>query len=123
MSPIFRDVLMVEDDDTFARIVSRNLVSRGVSVRRARNVDEACARIRERRPDLLLLDLSLPDRTGWDVLRECREGTFATIVLSALPMSGERASEFRPLAYLRKPFPLDVLLRLVIGESAAAAAP
>ena len=111
---------MVEDDDTFARIVSRNLVSRGVSVRRAANVGEACARIRERRPDLLLLDLSLPDRTGWDVLRECGESTFPTIVLSAVPLSGERANEFRPLAYLRKPFPLDVLLRLVIGESAAA---
>jgi CheY-like chemotaxis protein len=123
MSPIYRDVLMVEDDDTFARVVSRNLVSRGVAVRRAANATEACAQIHERRPDLVLLDINLPDRTGWDVLRECRAGGhLPTIVLSAVVPSGARLSEFKPVAFLRKPFPLEVLLRLVVGESVEMAA-
>ena len=123
MSPIYRDVLMVEDDDTFARVVSRNLVSRGVTVRRAANATEASAQIHERRPDLVLLDINLPDRTGWDVLRECRDGgVLPTIVLSATALSAERLAEFRPVAFLRKPFPLDVILRLVVGEPAEAAA-
>jgi DNA-binding response OmpR family regulator len=123
MSPIYRDVLMVEDDDTFARVVSRNLTSRGVLVRRAASAAEACAQIRERRPDLVLLDINLPDRTGWDVLRECRDGgPLATIVLSATALSRERLAEFKPVAFLPKPFPLDVLLRLVVGEPVEAAA-
>ena len=39
-----------------------------------------------------------------------------TIGLSATPLKPERVAEFKPLAYLPKPFPLDVLLRLVVGE-------
>jgi len=70
MAPRYRSVLMVEDDDAFARVVERNLTARGVSVRRAGSVAAACAAIAAQRPDLLLLDINLPDRTGWDVLRD-----------------------------------------------------
>jgi DNA-binding response OmpR family regulator len=117
MSPIYSDVLLVEDDDTFARIIARNLISRGVTVRRAATGADACAQITERRPDLVLLDINLPDRTGWDVLRQSSDGaSLPTIVLSAVPIRPERVAEFKPLACLPKPFPLDVLLRLIVGE-------
>jgi hypothetical protein len=38
-----------------------------------------------------------------------------TIVISAVRMTQSRLGEFRPLAYLPKPFPLEALLRLVFG--------
>ena len=118
--PVYPNVLLVEDDDAFARVIERNLTTRGVSVRRAATAADACAAIAAERPDLLLLDINLPDRTGWDVLRD--PGTIAAripaIVLSATPLKPERVAEFRPLAYLPKPFPLDALIRLVVGEPA-----
>jgi DNA-binding response OmpR family regulator len=69
------------------------------------------------RPDLLLLDINLPDQTGWDVLRELkRHGKeVPTIVVSAVRVSQSRLNEFHPLAYLPKPFPIEALLRLVLG--------
>lgn len=122
--PAYRSVLIVEDDDAFARVIERNLTSRGVSVRRAATVAEACAAIAAERPELLLLDINLPDRTGWDVLRDpvSKAPRIPTIVLSATPLKPERVAEFKPLAYLPKPFPLDVLLRLVVGPRAEAEA-
>jgi DNA-binding response OmpR family regulator len=65
----------------------------------------------------LLLDINLPDRSGWDVLRELRRrGTdVPTIIVSAVRVSPNRLEEFHPLAYLPKPFPLEALLRLVLG--------
>jgi DNA-binding response OmpR family regulator len=118
--PAYRNVLLVEDDDAFARVIERNLTTRGVFVRRAGTAVDACAAIAAARPDLLLLDINLPDRTGWDVLRD--PATIAAripvIVLSATPLKPERLAEFKPLAHLPKPFPLDVLLRLVVGEPA-----
>ena len=70
-------------------------------------------------PDLILLDINLPDRTGWDVLRdlERRNIDVPTIVVSAVRVSQSRLDEFHPMAYLPKPFPIEALLRLVFGSA------
>ncbi len=117
---MYRGVLIVEDEGRLRRVIARNLASRGVRVREAETGTAAVQAIAEERPDLLLLDISLPDRSGWDVLRELRRrGTeVPTIVISAVRVTPERLAEFRPLAYLPKPFPLEALLRLVRGDTA-----
>jgi DNA-binding response OmpR family regulator len=113
----YRRILVVEDDPTLRRVISRNLVSRGYSVQEAVTGAEALALLARETPDLLLLDINLPDRTGWDVLRElCRAGVVVpTVVVSAVRVSPNRLAEFRPLGYLPKPFPLHALLGLVGG--------
>ena len=111
-------VLVVEDEVTLRRIVARNLSSRGVEVREAGTAQEAVEAVRENPPDLLLLDINLPDQTGWEVLRELkrRGSAVPTIIISAVRVNQSRLDEFHPLAYLPKPFPLDALLRLVLGR-------
>jgi DNA-binding response OmpR family regulator len=86
-------------------------------VREAESVAGAIQEIESQVPDLLLLDVNLPDRTGWDVLRELRrtEVQVPTIIVSAIHVPTSRLDEFHPLAYLPKPFPLEALLNLVIG--------
>ena len=117
MTP-YRRVLLVEDEAPLRRIVARNLTSRGVAVCEAGTAGEAIQAVATDHPDLLLLDINLPDQTGWNVLRELkRRGTdVPTIVVSAVRVSQGRLDEFQPLAYLPKPFPIDALLRLVFGR-------
>ncbi|HYK96899.1 MAG TPA: response regulator [Candidatus Acidoferrales bacterium] len=116
----YRTVLLVEDDDTLCRVIDRNLAARGISVRRASSAGEALAAVAAVRPDLLLLDIDLPDRTGWDLLRAltARTITIPTVVMTGTRVPAERLAEFKPLAYLAKPFPLEALLRVVSGEAA-----
>jgi DNA-binding response OmpR family regulator len=113
-----RRVLLVEDELTLRRVIARNLTSRGVEVREAETASEAIEAVASDPPDLLLLDINLPDQTGWDVLRELkrRDLDIPTIILSAVRVSQSRLEEFQPLAYLPKPFPIDALLRLVVGD-------
>jgi DNA-binding response OmpR family regulator len=59
-----RDVLLVEDDLRLARALSLALGDAGHAVRVAATVREADARLREREPDVVLLDLGLPDGDG-----------------------------------------------------------
>ena len=111
-------VLVVEDDDQLRRIITANLVARGHEVRQASDASMALAALAEQQPDLLILDINLPDRTGWDVLREARlPDAVRVLMLTAVPVSPKRLAEFRPVAYLPKPFPLEALLRLAESSS------
>ena len=111
-------VLVVEDDEQLRRIITSNLVARGHEVRQAADASMALAALAEEQPDLLILDINLPDRTGWDVLRDAQlSDEVRVLMLTAVPVSPRRLAEFRPVAYLPKPFPLEALLRLAESSS------
>jgi DNA-binding response OmpR family regulator len=93
-------------------------VARGHEVRQVPDASAALAALAEERPDLLILDINLPDRTGWDVLRDAQlPDDVRVLMLTAVPVSPRRLAEFRPVAYLPKPFPLEALLRLAESSS------
>lgn len=106
---------MVEDDPALRRVIAHNLRIRGHDVCEAECADRAICAVRRDQPQLLLLDINLPDRSGWDVLRELHSSgiNVPAIILSAVRVRPDLLAEFRPLAYLPKPFPLEALLRLV----------
>lgn len=116
-----RRVLLVEDEAALRRVIARNLTGRGLDVSEAATVAEALQALSSELPDLILLDINLPDRSGWDVLRDLQRRSInvPTIVVSAVRVSQSRLDEFHPMAYLPKPFPIDALLRLVLGSPVA----
>jgi DNA-binding response OmpR family regulator len=120
----YQRVLLVDDAPTFRSVIARVLASRGYTVREAGDAAAALAALRDAPPDLMLLDINLPDRTGWDVLRDLSDAGehVPTVVLSAVRVNPARLAEFRPLAYLPKPFPIDALLRLLDGGTAGGTA-
>jgi len=117
---MYRRILVVEDEPTLRRVIARNLTRRGLMAVEVDSADGALRAVAAERPDLMLLDINLPDRTGWDVMRELRARGIEvpTIVVSAVRVSPDRLDEFQPLAYLPKPFLLEALLRLVLNGPA-----
>jgi DNA-binding response OmpR family regulator len=110
-----RTVLLVEDETPLRTIIARNLEQRGYRLAVAVSVRDALLQMSATFPDVIILDINLPDGTGWEILRWLRSSDRhpAVIVYSAVPPSRKRVAEFRPDAVLLKPFPMDCLLDLV----------
>lgn len=66
-------ILVVEDDDAVASLYEAMLSTHGFTVVRAASGPEGLQKAKEELPDLILLDLLLPEMSGIDVLRELRE--------------------------------------------------
>ena len=109
-------ILLIEDEPHVRGALSRSLAAHGHAVTEGGTVRDGLDAIETSRFDLLLLDINLPDATGWDILRakqSTANGDVPAIVISAIPPSVARLREFRPFAVLHKPFPVDSLIRLV----------
>ena len=110
-------VLVVEDTRTYAEALERTLQLEGHEVLLAGRAMEALARARAEPPDLVVLDLGLPDKDGYHVLRELRErGVDAPVlILSARSLEADKVEGFRLGAddYVTKPFgALELLARI-----------
>ena len=112
-------ILLIEDDEALRELIERNLCARHHAVNLAVDAQSALRQLRTSTFDLIILDINLPDLSGWDVLRMAKrelqytqEENLPVVVVSAVRVSPRRLSEFRPLAYLPKPFPMEALLRL-----------
>ncbi len=62
------NILVVEDEANVRKLVTVNLISRGYAVDEAQDVQQALGRLQSQSFDLIVLDIQLPDLTGWDLL-------------------------------------------------------
>lgn len=108
-------ILLVEDELRLRQTLTRSLAGRDFQVVEAATAAAAIAAAADCDFDVVLLDVNLPDATGWDVMRElCRAcWDVPVVILSAAPPNPARVREFRPFGILYKPFPIDALLRLI----------
>ncbi len=117
-------ILAVEDDPDIARLLSLELGRLGYTLRTVGTAAQALIELRGNPPDLMLLDLGLPDRDGADLLREMRAGGGAlpVICLTARDKPVERVGGLRAGAddYIVKPFDiseLDARIQAVLRRS------
>jgi len=117
-----RRVLLIEDEAVLRTFLRRNLERRGVEVTEAGTVGEALRLVRGDGPDLMVLDINLPDRSGWDFLRELRASgpVPPTVVMSAGRVARERLREFGIAAFLPKPFAIEAFIELVAANAGGA---
>jgi len=120
------DVLIVEDDPDLLSLVAMILRDAGYDVAAAEDGLQALARIEERMPGVILLDMRMPVMNGWEFAREYR-ARFARaapiVVVTAAEDARARAQEIGADAWLEKPFDLDDVVRTVarfLGPSEAA---
>ena len=109
-------ILVVEDDPTLGDVMLTALKDEGLDAKLAHDGDEAMRDVDDLSPSLMVLDLMMPKRDGFSVLRELRAdgriSNLPVIVVTAIFGMSERlyATELGAADYVTKPFELDDLV-------------
>ncbi|HTM28375.1 MAG TPA: response regulator transcription factor [Rhodanobacter sp.] len=107
-------VILLEDDDLLRdQVLAPNLIRLGFAVSALGHPDQLAAMVAVRVPDIVVLDIGLPDRDGFDVTRELRaqHGGIGVVMLTGRGGSVDRVRGLSEGAdaYLAKPVDIDVL--------------
>ncbi len=112
-----KQILIVEDDSFLNKMLAYNLTADGYGVTSALNARTAAAAIRQREFDLVLLDISLPDGSGFELCRLIKPQYPDTIVIFLTANDQEsdqiRGYEAGAADYITKPFAIGVLQRKI----------
>ena len=109
-------ILVIEDEKSISPFISTVLNINGYDARQARAGSEALSMISSHCPDLIILDLGLPDMDGMDILRQLRTwSSLPVVVVSARSHERDKVQALDMGAddYLTKPFGTDELLARV----------
>lgn len=112
-------ILVVDDEAAIRNVVRMNLESQGYQVAEAATAQEGLGKATTFHPHLIVLDLGLPDKDGYQVLKDLRAWT--TIPIIILTVTDDEAVKVRLLDagaddYLTKPFgPSELLARVRVG--------
>lgn len=125
-NPVTKPILVVDDDLDILETLKRLLGDSGYSVICASSVQEALTELDRVTPCLILLDLMMPERNGWDFrVEQQRRFELANIPVVVMTASATAPSSIFASAFLRKPLDLqelrdtiDRLCKSSEGESA-----
>lgn len=115
-----KQVLVVDDSHVIRRLVEVVLSQVQLDVVTVATGTEACELLESDPPDMLILDVGLPDMSGWDILEFVRGvpelGKVSIVMLTGRSDADDidRATELGADAYLLKPFRPDELRRIVV---------
>lgn len=110
-----KKVLIVEDETLFARAVAKHLKKADFDCECAENLANARALVKQFLPDLVLLDMRLPDGNGLDLIAELIEKNIKVIVMTAYGEVSDAVQAMKLGAddYLKKPIDLEELLLVI----------
>jgi CheY-like chemotaxis protein len=85
---LMESVLVVDDEADILKLISENLMIRGYKVAEAQNAETAMQRLHEELPSLMVLDIKLPDSTGWELLEQVKgdakiKADFPVLIMTA----------------------------------------
>lgn len=108
-------LMVVEDDANISRVLERGLTYKGFGVRVARSGQAALSKIQESLPDLIILDVMLPDIGGFEICSRIRALGYASLPILMLTARDAQADKIAGLDcgaddYITKPFDFEELL-------------
>ncbi len=114
-----KKIMLIDDDDVVRMLLKRVLTTAGCSVESCAGVKDALTTLVQSRPNLIILDLNMPERDGYDFLK-IRQKTKALSAIPVIVLSGtksavdvQRALEYGADQFIEKPFESWVVIQKI----------
>lgn len=111
------NILLVDDEKDFLETTTKRLARRGYEVKSAMNCSDAIQEIESGWPEIVVLDVMLPDRDGIQCLKEIKEKWPSVVVIlltgHASMQAGRQSLEYGANDYCLKPIELDELVEKI----------
>ncbi|MCR4417347.1 MAG: response regulator [Ignavibacteria bacterium] len=117
-SPYAPLILIIEDNLETARIIERHLKEKEFKLLISQTAKDGISNAKKYHPDLILLDIFLPDKSGWEVLRELKSDVVTKsipVVICSIQKEINKAFSLGAIDYLEKPINVKQLQSLLIG--------
>lgn len=115
--PLGLDILLVDDDDVLRRQLARALGRRGCEVRVASSAQEAIGQVEAEPPEVIILDMRLPDQSGLELLAlwHAQTPTTRVLMLTGYGSIAHAVDAMRlgAIGYLQKPVDADDVLAAI----------
>jgi DNA-binding response OmpR family regulator len=110
-------IVVVDDNPLLLKTIDICLSKRGYDVNTFHNGADAVKHFFAQKPDLIMLDIRLPDCDGWFVAKVLEKLDWAQevplVVMSVLEPDRRKVAETKPFAYIQKPFEIGQLVQTV----------
>jgi DNA-binding response OmpR family regulator len=120
VTPLYKNILVIEDNHAILDVITLILQSEAYKVTGLNKSADMMAHVESFKPDLIILDIMLPDADGRELLKQLRSQV-ATQDIPVLMISARYTAEnvehgeFKPNGFLAKPFDIDELLDRIEG--------
>ncbi|MBU1125720.1 MAG: response regulator [Candidatus Omnitrophica bacterium] len=116
-----KKILVVDDEPHIVMLVQSRLMAEGYDVVTSSDGQDALEKVRQSKPDLIILDLSLPVMDGFQVCSALRADS-VTAAIPIVMLTAHRdaqditkATELGAVSYVQKPFKAEILLGIIQG--------
>ncbi|WP_316792860.1 response regulator transcription factor [Pedobacter frigoris] len=119
-SIVYKNILVIEDNHAILDVITLILQSEAYKVTGLNKSIDMMAHIQESEPDLVILDIMLPDGDGRDILKQLRtniktEHIPVLLISARYTQENIQHGEYKPNGFLAKPFDIDDLLDRIEG--------
>jgi DNA-binding response OmpR family regulator len=110
-----KNIMVIDDDEMLLNVLDIVLTEEGFDVSLVRDTTSLMNNLEKQRPDLVLLDLIMPEKDGTEVLEDIRgfSEDIPVIFMSASHKVKEKAINCRAHGYISKPFEIEELNRII----------
>ncbi len=109
-------ILIIDDEEELCILLTYALSRLGYNIEYALNLEDAGEKLEQYQPDIVLLDINLPDGSGLDMIPSLKKQRAAFMVISAYEDKKDQALREGAFAFVKKPFDMQTITKSIVDN-------